>query len=169
MEGTRTNPYESIRLDNQLCFPLYACAKEVVRQYRTPLEPLGMTYTQYVVMMVLWECGSITEKELGERIHLDSGTLAPLLKRLDKQGLVKRERPDQNERVLRITLTEAGISLQEEALSVPEAMKNCIGLSMEECSVLRSLLDKSLNAMESRGKLTDRERITIVNDAIRKR
>ena len=151
MEGTRTNPYESIRLDNQLCFPLYACAKEVVRQYRTPLEPLGMTYTQYVVMMVLWECGSITEKELGERIHLDSGTLAPLLKRLDKQGLVKRERPDQNERVLRITLTEAGISLQEEALSVPEAMKNCIGLSMEECSVLRSLLDKSLNAMESRG------------------
>ena len=149
MEGTRTNPYESIRLDNQLCFPLYACAKEIVRQYRTPLEPLGLTYTQYVVMMVLWECGSITEKELGERVHLDSGTLAPLLKRLDKQGLVKRERPDQNERLLLITLTDAGIALQEEALSVPETMKNCIGLSMEECSVLRRLLDKSLAAMET--------------------
>lgn len=131
---------------------MYACAKEIVRRYRTPLEPLGLTYTQYVVMMVLWECGSITEKELGERVHLDSGTLAPLLKRLDKQGLVKRERPDHNERLLRITLTDAGIALQEEALSVPEAMKNCIGLSMEECSVLRSLLDKSLAAMETGGK-----------------
>ena len=152
MEAARQNPYESIRLENQLCFPLYACAKEVVRQYRTPLEPLGLTYTQYVVMMVLWECGSITEKELGERIHLDSGTLAPLLKRLDKQGLVKRERPDQNERLLQITLTEAGIAMREDALSVPEAMKNCIGLNMEECSVLRNLLDKSLSAMERRSK-----------------
>jgi len=152
VEATGTNPYESIRLDNQLCFPLYACAKEIVRQYRTPLEPLGLTYTQYVVMMVLWECGSITEKELGERIHLDSGTLAPLLKRLDKQGLVKRERPDRNERLLQITLTDAGTAMREEALSVPEAMKNCIGLSAEECSVLRRLLDKSLAAMETRGK-----------------
>lgn len=152
MEANRLNSFENIRLDNQLCFPLYACAKEIVRQYRTPLEPLGLTYTQYVVMMVLWECGSITEKELGERVHLDSGTLAPLLKRLDKQGLVKRERPDQNERLLQITLTDAGIALQEEALSVPEAMKNCIGLSAEECSVLRGLLDKSLAAMETRRK-----------------
>lgn len=152
METSRTDPYEAIRLDRQLCFPLYACAKEVVRQYRIPLEPLGLTYTQYIVMMVLWECGSITEKELGERIHLDSGTLAPLLKRLDKQGLVKRERPDQNERLLRITLTEAGIALREDALSVPEAMKTCIGLSMEECSVLRRLLDKSLMAMKHRSK-----------------
>ncbi len=149
MEANRPNPYESIRLDNQLCFPLYACAKEIVRQYRTPLEPLGLTYTQYVVMMVLWECGSITEKELGERVHLDSGTLAPLLKRLEKQGLVKRERPDHNERTLQITLTDVGNAMQEEALSVPEVMKNCIGLSMEECSVLRSLLDKSLAAMET--------------------
>lgn len=149
MEANRLNSYESIRLDNQLCFPLYACAKEIVRQYRTPLEPLGLTYTQYVVMMVLWECGSITEKELGERVHLDSGTLAPLLKRLDKQGLVKRERPDHNERTLQITLTDAGIAMQEKALSVPETMKNCIGLSMEECSVLRRLLDKSLAAMET--------------------
>lgn len=152
MEVARTDPYEAIRLDNQLCFPLYACAKEVVRQYRTPLEPLGLTYTQYVVMMVLWECGSITEKELGERIHLDSGTLAPLLKRLDKQGLVKRERPDRNERLLLITLTDAGIAMREEALSVPETMKNCIGLNIEECSVLRELLDKSLTAMERRSK-----------------
>jgi DNA-binding MarR family transcriptional regulator len=152
VEAARTDPYESIRLDNQLCFSLYACAKEIVRQYRTPLEPLGLTYTQYVVMMVLWECGSITEKELGEKIHLDSGTLAPLLKRLEKQGLVKRERPVQNERVLRITLTDEGIALQENALSVPETMKNCIGLNTKECSILRKLLDKSLSAMERRSK-----------------
>ena len=152
MAAIMSNPYDAIRLENQLCFPLYACAKEIVRQYRTPLEPLGLTYTQYIVMMVLWECGSVTEKELGERLHLDSGTLAPLLKRLDKRGLVKRERPDQNERLLQITLTDAGIALQEDALSVPEAMKNCIGLSTEECSILRELLDKSLSAMERRSK-----------------
>lgn len=150
MTAITSSPYDAIRLDNQLCFPLYACAKEIVRQYRMPLEPLGLTYTQYIVMMVLWECGSITEKELGARVRLDSGTLAPLLKRLDKQGLVKRERPDRNERLLQITLTDAGIALQENALSVPETMKNCIGLSMEECSVLRELLDKSLSAMERR-------------------
>ena len=142
--------YESIRLENQLCFPLYACAKEIVRQYRTPLEPLGLTYTQYLVMMVLWENSRITEKELGERLHLDSGTLAPLLKRLEKQGLVKRERPDQNERLLQITLTDTGAAMREDALSVPKAMKSCIGLNADECSVLRGLLDKSLAAMETK-------------------
>jgi len=79
--------YESIRLENQLCFPLYACSKEVIRQYREPLKKLGLTYTQYVVMMVLWEDGGMTEGDLGRKIHLDSGTLAPLLKRMEKQGL----------------------------------------------------------------------------------
>ncbi len=144
--------YKQLLLKNQLCFPLYACSRKIVGSYTPFLKPLGLTYTQYVVMMVLWECGSITEKELGEKIHLDSGTLAPLLKRLEKQGLVKRERPVQNERVLRITLTDEGIALQENALSVPETMKNCIGLNTKECSILRKLLDKSLSAMERRSK-----------------
>ena len=81
-----TDKYCSIRLDDQFCFPLYACAKEVVRQYRKPLEKLGLTYTQYLVMMVLWEHGGMTEGELGKKVHLNSGTLAPLLKRLEKQG-----------------------------------------------------------------------------------
>ena len=80
------NKYERIRLKNQLCFPLYACAKEVVRRYREPLEKLGLTYTQYVVMMAFWEFGGMSEKEVGEKVHLDAGTLAPLLKRLEKQG-----------------------------------------------------------------------------------
>ena len=97
MENSRAiDKYDCIRLDNQLCFPLYACAKEVVRQYRKPLDEIGLTYTQYVVMMVLWENGGMTEGELGKRVHLDSGTLAPLLKRLEKQGLVNRIRPDNN-------------------------------------------------------------------------
>ena len=87
------NNYDNIKLDNQLCFPLYACAKEVVRQYRKPLASLNLTYTQYIVMMVLWEFGGMTEGELGKKVRLDSGTLAPLLKRLEKQGYIDRTRP----------------------------------------------------------------------------
>ena len=142
------NKYERIRLKNQLCFPLYACAKEVVRQYREPLEKLGLTYTQYVVMMAFWEFGGMSEKELGEKVHLDSGTLAPLLKRLEKQGYVRRERPEENERVLFITLTEEGEALKEEAVSVPDSMKGCIDLPDEELWELKKLLDKALSKME---------------------
>ena len=138
------NKYERIRLKNQLCFPLYACAKEVVRQYREPLEKLGLTYTQYVVMMALWEFGGMSEKELGEKVLLDSGTLAPLLKRLEKQGYVKRMRPEENERILFITLTESGEALKEEAANVPYSMKGCIDLPDEELWELKELLDKAL-------------------------
>ncbi len=138
------NKYERIRLKNQLCFPLYACAKEVVRQYREPLEKLGLTYTQYVVMMALWEFGGMSEKELGEKVLLDSGTLAPLLKRLEKQGYVKRIRPEENERILFITLTESGEALKEEAANVPYSMKDCIDLLDEELWELKELLDKAL-------------------------
>ena len=143
------DPYESIRLENQLCFPLYACAKEVVRRYRKPLEEMGLTYTQYIVMMVFWEYGSMTEGELGQKVHLDSGTLAPLLKRLEKQGLVTRERLDTNERKLFISLTEAGEALRERALSVPEAMRACIPLPVEELIQLQALLKKALVNMDT--------------------
>ena len=85
MQQTQTSE-DSLRLENQLCFPLYACAKEVVRQYREPLETLNLTYTQYIVMMVLWEHREMTEGDLGKKVRLDSGTLAPLLKRLEKAG-----------------------------------------------------------------------------------
>ena len=100
-----------LHLDDQLCFPLYACAKEVVRQYRKPLEQLHLTYTQYLVMMVLWERGGMTEGELGKRIHLNSGTLAPLLKRLEKQGYINRIRPENQENKLFLSLTEQGDAL----------------------------------------------------------
>lgn len=140
--------YDRIRLENQLCFPLYACAKEVVRQYREPLDRLGLTYTQYIVMMVFWEFGGMSEKELGEKVHLDSGTLAPLLKRLEKQGYVKRLRPENNERMLFITLTEEGEALKEEAVKVPEEMGGCIALSALEAQQLKQLLCKTLSGFK---------------------
>lgn len=148
MENSRAiDKYDCIRLDNQLCFPLYACAKEVVRQYRKPLDEIGLTYTQYVVMMVLWENGGMTEGELGKRVYLDSGTLAPLLKRLEKQGLVNRIRPDNNERKLFLTLTEEGEAMKEKAVMIPEAMKGCIPLAEEDMVLLRDLLTRALAGM----------------------
>ena len=143
------NVPDQLRLENQLCFPLYACAKEVVRQYRKPLEPLGLTYTQYIVMMVLWEYGSMTEGQLGALIFLDSGTLAPLLKRLEKQGLVARIRPEDNERQLRIELTEEGQALQSQAEKVPFAMNGCIPLEANELITLHTLLTKALARMRA--------------------
>jgi len=140
--------YASICLDNQLCFPLYACAKEVVRKYREPLEALGLTYTQYIVMMVLWEHGDMSEGELGKKVHLDSGTLAPLLKRLEKQGYIKRIRPETNERKLILELTPEGKELREEALKVPDQMDGCIPLSYDELIELKTLLKKALSNMD---------------------
>ena len=136
-------------MENQLCFPLYACAKEVVRRYREPLEALNLTYTQYIVMMVLWEFGGMTEGELGKKVHLDSGTLAPLLKRLDKQGYIQRIRPENNERKLFLSLTEQGEALREKAKAVPAAMQGCIPLEREDLLLLKSLLDQALIGMHA--------------------
>ena len=141
---------EQLRLENQLCFPLYACAKEIIRQYRKPLEALNLTYTQYIVMMVLWEYGGMTEGELGKKVLLDSGTLAPLLKRLEKLGLIERFRPENNERKLFLKLTPEGEALKQKALSVPSAMMGCIQMPKEELLLLRELLNKALRSMETR-------------------
>lgn len=142
--------YDRLRLENQLCFPLYACAKEIVRQYRKPLEPLNLTYTQYIVMMVLWEFGGMTEGELGQKVRLDSGTLAPLLKRLENQGLIERIRPQSNERKLFLKLTPDGEALKQKALAVPCAMQDCLQMPKEELLLLRELLNKALHNMETR-------------------
>lgn len=151
MENTQTiDKYDCIRLDNQLCFPLYACAKEVVRQYRKPLEALNLTYTQYLVMMVLWEHGGMTEGELGKMVHLDSGTLAPLLKRLDKAGYIRRVRPENNENKLFLSLTEQGEALQEQAKNVPGAMQGCIPLPEEDLLLLKELLTRALAGMDTK-------------------
>jgi DNA-binding MarR family transcriptional regulator len=128
---------------------MYACAKEIVRRYRKPLEKLNLTYTQYVVMMVLWEKGDMTEGDLGIIVHLDSGTLAPLLKRLEKQGYILRTRPDGNERKLLLSLTKKGEELKESALCVPASMKGCIDLPQNELKELKRLLDKALSRMDN--------------------
>ena len=146
MQAVKTSP-EELRLENQLCFPLYACAKEVVRRYRGPLEALNLTYTQYLVMMVLWEFGGMTEGELGKKVHLNSGTLAPLLKRLEKQGYITRIRPENNERKLFLSLTEKGEALKEKAKEVPAAMQGCIPLEREDLMLLKSLLNQALTGM----------------------
>ncbi len=138
---------DALLLENQLCFPLYACAKEVVRQYRKPLEPLGITYTQYLVMLALWEHGRITERQLGRILHLESSTLAPLLKRLANQGLVDRIAPESKSRKLFLDLTEKGLALKAQAKEVPAVMQGCIPLETEELLTLKSLLCKAVGRM----------------------
>lgn len=138
---------EELRLDNQICFPLYACAKEIVRQYRKPLEELNLTYTQYLVMMVLWEHGGMTEGQLGKIVHLESGTLTPVLRRLEKAGYINRIRPKNNERKLFLSLTEEGTVLKERAKAVPAIIQECISLSEEELLLLRDMLNRVLAGM----------------------
>lgn len=148
MENDKHKEYECLRLENQICFPLYSCSKEVIRLYRKPLEKLGLTYTQYVVMMVLWEFGGMTEGDLGRKVRLDSGTLAPLLKRLENQGYIKRIRPETNERKLFVELTATGNALKDQAKVVPCEMQDCLQLSKDELIMLKGLLDKAIMKME---------------------
>ena len=147
--------FDVLKLGNQLCFPLYACAKEIIRIYRKPLEEIGLTYTQYIVMMVLWEFGDMSEKELGGKLYLDSGTLTPVLKKLEKSGFVKRQRAEKDERSLNISLTDNGIKLKEKALQVPQALDGCIHLSYDEMLTLRALLNKALEETKKRRKQND--------------
>ena len=136
--------YAPLLLQNQLCFPLYACAKEIVRRYKPFLDEIDLTYTQYIAMMVLWEEKSVNVKELGEKLFLDSGTLTPLLKILEKKQYVKRERSQTDERVVNITITEKGLSLREKAVSIPAQMSDCVKITKEEAQTLYSLLYKIL-------------------------
>ncbi len=136
--------YDVLNLKNQLCFPLYAAAKEVVSSYKPFLDEIGLTYTQYITMMVLWEAKSIGVKELGELLYLDSGTLTPLLKRLESKSLVRRERSAADERAVHITITQAGEALKEKAAVVPAKIMQCMPLSREEAQTLYTLLYKLL-------------------------
>lgn len=135
---------EQLKLKNQLCFPLYAAAKDMVRRYKPLLDPLGLTYTQYIVLLVLWERGESNIKALGEALHLDSGTLTPVLKRLEQQGLIVRGRSAADERNLAVSLTAAGEALQLQAAQVPLQIGKCLNLSPEEAKVLYTLLYKLL-------------------------
>lgn len=139
-----------LKLDNQLCFPLYACAKEIVRRYKPFLDEIDLTYTQYITMMALWEEKKMTVKELGKRLFLDSGTLTPLLKRLEQKGLVKRERDSEDERVLIVSITEAGEALKEQAVLVPHKMTQCVKLDMDDAKELYRILHKMLGTFEEK-------------------
>ena len=136
--------YDALRLENQLCFPLYACSREIIKQYKPFLDEIDLTYTQYIAMMVLWEKESVTVKELGEALYLDSGTLTPLLKKMEAKGLITRRRSEADERSLIVTLTEAGDRLKDRAVQVPNRMAGCIRLEPNEAQELYRILYKLL-------------------------
>ncbi|MCQ2531333.1 MAG: MarR family transcriptional regulator [Saccharofermentans sp.] len=140
--------YDALKLDNQLCFPLYAVSKEIVRKYTPFLKEIDLTYTQYIVMMVMWEDRTITVKDLGKRLFLDSGTLTPLLKTLEKKGLVTRNRDEDDERVLLVSVTKEGMNLREKAVEIPSKIGGCIDLSKEETIELYTILRKLLKDFE---------------------
>lgn len=140
--------YDVLKLEKQLCFPLYAAAKETVKLYRPLLEKLNLTYTQYIAMMALWEHKRMNVKELGKKLYLDSGTLTPVLKSLEAKGYVRRFRSTEDERVLLIEATEVGEALREQALPIPAKMTSYVRLDREETKTLYQLLYKLLSVVE---------------------
>lgn len=142
------NCYDALKLENQLCFPLYAAARETIKIYKPYLDELDLTYTQYITMMVLWEKKRQTVKELGAALYLDSGTLTPLLKKLEEKGLVSRNRSEVDERNLIVSITEKGEALKERAVSVPQAMVKHVNLTGPESLTLYKLLYKLLEQVK---------------------
>ncbi len=143
-----SDKYDVLKLENQLCFPLYACSREITKAYTPFLDKLDLTYTQYIAMMVLWEHQSISVKDMGELLYLGSGTLTPLLKKLENKGLLTRARDPQDERVVIVTLTEKGEALKEQAVEVPQQMGACLKITKEEAGQLYSLLYKIMHCLE---------------------
>ena len=142
--------FDSLKLENQLCFPLYAASREVIKRYYPYLEAIDLTYTQYIAMMVFWEVKEITVKELGQKLFLDSGTLTPLLKCLESKGLITRSRSSEDERVVIARITEKGEKLKERASAIPEQISGCIKLEPQEAMVLYQLLYKILKQDDKR-------------------
>ncbi len=137
--------YDCIKLENQICFPLYVCSKEIVRKYKPYLDELDLTYTQYITLMVLWENGGMSVKDLGKELFLDSGTLTPLLKTLEKKGLITRIRSKEDERSLIVSPTQKGMDLRERAISVPAKMGACINIEPNEALELYRILHKLMD------------------------
>ena len=140
--------HDPLRLDNQLCFPLYACAREVMKRYKPFLDAIDLTYTQYITMMVLWEAGETTSKDIGERLHLDSGTLTPVIKKLEEKGFVTRCRSREDERNLCVAITGEGRALKARAADIPGQVGRCLCLSPEDAGQLYAMLHKLLDSME---------------------
>ncbi len=136
----KKDKYEALKLDNQLCFPLYAASREIISLYTPILSEIGLTYTQYITFMALWEQDGMSVGDLGKRLFLDNGTLTPMLKKLEQQGYVTRSRSPEDERVVIIKLTEKGYDLREQCLDVPKKMSACVDLSLEDAAELYRLL-----------------------------
>ena len=136
--------YESLTLKNQLCFPIYLCSKEIIRRYSPMLDKLDLTYTQYITMMYMWEHNTCNVKEISEALFLDSGTLTPLLKKLEAKGYITRNRSLKDERNLDVSITDKGLSIRDVALSVPCEMGKCMNLSDDEAKTLYSIMYKIL-------------------------
>ena len=139
--------YDMLKLENQLCFPLYACSREIVKKYHPHLESIGLTYTQYIVMMVMWDKKRLSVKKLGEKLYLDSGTLTPVLKSLESKGFVTRTRSSTDERVLIVEITDNGEALKESAAEIPPKIACCVTLTQEEAAELHRMLYKILGSM----------------------
>lgn len=141
------NNFNVLKIENQLCFPLYACAKGVVKKYKPYLDKIDLTYTQYITMMIMWDKKQINVKSLGECLYLDSGTLTPLLKRLETKGYITRERSSDDERNLIVSITEKGENLKQEAVGIPKSLSGCVDLTAEEAVQLYTLLYKILSSL----------------------
>ena len=144
----KEDKYESLRLKNQLCFPIYLCSKEIIRKYTPYLNELDLTYTQYIVMMYFWEMHECNVKELGKTLLLDSSTLTPLLKKLENKGYLKRKKSISDERNLIISLTSKGEALKDSAIEIPYKIGKCINISEEEVKELDVIIKKILTNIE---------------------
>ena len=141
-------PVDPLKLENQICFPLYACAKEVVKAYKPFLDELDLTYTQYITMMVMWEHKELRVKEVGGYLYLDSSTLTPLLKRLEEKGYVTRRRSTEDERDLIVSITDEGWALRERALTVPQRIASCVDIEPEKARFLYDILYELLGKLK---------------------
>lgn len=139
--------YQCLKLDNQLCFPLYVVSKEIVRKYKPFLDEVDLTYTQYIVMMVVWEDEQVSVKEMGKKLYLDSGTLTPVLKTLEKKGLIERTRSKEDERNLIVTLTPSGKALKDKAVEIPAKMGGCLNISPEDAKELHIILHRIMETL----------------------
>lgn len=140
--------YNDLKLDNQLCFSLYAASREVIKRYKPCLDKFNLTYTQYIAMLVLWEDEKTTVKEMGKRLHLDSGTLTPLLKKIESMGLIKRYRDSNDDRVVIVELTEEGRKLKDQITCVPKEISCRININRDEIESLKHELDNLLSKLK---------------------
>jgi MarR family transcriptional regulator, organic hydroperoxide resistance regulator len=147
--ASASSSYDLLKLDQQLCFSLYVCSKEIIKKYKPLLDPHGLTYTGYIILLALWEADNINVKELGKRLYLDSGTLTPMLKKLESQDYIKRTRSLNDERNVYIELTEKGKSLKKEAIHIPESMICNLDLEAQYASGLLQGLHQMMRILDS--------------------